>query len=369
MKYFILTLSICSFAISSLLFIKEFNIAEFKEEIEHTGFFQDANKSFANHGDEKIVCYRQTHRNFYIVMMSLAVSTLGFIYYGFEQKKKLSKELLTKNSEINNQNIEITHQKEIIEEKSKEVISGINYALHLQNAMLSNIGILKQLFNNTLVIYKPKDIVSGDFYWVEKIDNYIFIAVADCTGHGVPGAFMTVIGNSLLNQIVLENKNYSTSDILFQLHKKLHTTFISEKSEKQIHDGMDIAIIRYNIDNQELLFSGARRNILICEGENVFEVKGSRLTLDASKEPVHTYGEECLQMKKNSRIYLYTDGITDQLGGDNYKKFMAKNFINLLKNSTSLDMTKQEEMIKNNLTEWQGKHNQTDDILVLGIEI
>lgn len=362
MKYFILTLSLLSFLISSMLFVKEFNLAEFQKELTHTGLFKDADYAFTHAGKETLVCYRQTHRNFYILLMTLSVSSLGFIYYAFEQKKLLSKKLTIINAEV-------TKQSEIIENKNSEIISGINYAKHLQRAMLSNTNILKEYFSKYLILNKPKDIVSGDFYWVEKVDDYIFVAVADCTGHGVPGAFMTILGNSLLNQIVLENKVISTSLILSELNKKLFNTFATENLNDKVNDGMDIAIIRYECLSKEILFSGARRNMLILSIDSCQEIKGSRQSLGAEKNHVTSFGEEVTKLTKGDRIYLYTDGITDQLGGDNYKKFMTKNFKELLNSTKSFELNEQRKVVKDTIFNWKGNNNQTDDILLLGLEI
>lgn len=362
MKYLILTLSLLSFFISSLLFVKEFNLAELKQELEHTGLFKDAGAAFTHDGKETLVCYRQTHRNFYILLMTMSISSLGFIYYAFVQKNQLSKKLII----INN---EVVLKNQVIEEKNTEIISGINYAKHLQRAMLSNTNILKEYFSKYLIINRPKDIVSGDFYWVEKVGSYIFIAVADCTGHGVPGAFMTILGNSLLNQIVLENKIISTSEILSELNKRLFQTFVTEKEIDKVNDGMDIAIIRFDCLTKEVLFSGARRNLLVLSNDNCNEVKGSRQSLGAEKNHNTPFGEEALILNKGERIYLYTDGVTDQLGGENYKKFMTKNFKELLNSNKSLDLNQQREMIKGTITKWKGNNIQTDDILILGLEI
>lgn len=363
MKYFILTLSILSFCISSLLFIKEFNLAEFKEEIAHTGLFQDANASFTHSGEEKIVCYRQTHRNFYVLMMTLTVSSLGFIYYGFEQKKRLSKELLIKNEEV-------VQKSEIIEEKNKEIISGLNYAQRLQRAMLSDNEILGKRFPNSWILNKPKDIVSGDFYWMAEVDKYIYIAVADCTGHGVPGAFMTILGSTLLNQIIIENRVLETENILNDLCHKLYDTFYSENNDQKVNDGMDISLIRICTQNNILQFSGAKRNLLVVtENDKFTEMTGSRQMLSASKVNTESYGFETMNIIGKTRLYLYTDGITDQLGGRDYKKFMSKNFKNLVASSFDLPMPAQRQKTKEAFISWKGENTQTDDVMVIGIEI
>lgn len=363
MKYFILTLSILSFCISSLLFIKEFNLAEFKEEIAHTGLFQDANASFSHPGDEKIVCYRQTHRNFYILMMTLTVSSLGFIYYGFEQKKRLSKELLIKNEEV-------VQKSEIIEEKNNEIISGLNYAQRLQRAMLSDNEVLKKRFPNSWIINRPKDIVSGDFYWMAEVDKFIFIAVADCTGHGVPGAFMTILGSTLINQIIIENNTLETEQILNDLCHKLYDTFYSENQNQKVNDGMDISLIRICTESKELQFSGAKRSLLVVTEKDLYsELAGSRQMLSASKVNTESYGCEAMIAKGKTRLYLYTDGITDQLGGTDYKKFMSKNFKNLIANTFDLPMQDQRQKTKESFISWKGDNTQTNDVMVIGIEI
>jgi len=363
MKYFILTLSILSFCISSLHFVKDFNLVELKEELAHTGLFQDANSAFTHLGSEKIVCYRQTHRNFYVLMMTLTVSSLGFIYYAFEQKKRLSKELIIKNEEV-------VQKSDIIEEKNKEIISGLNYAQRLQRAMLSDNKILAKRFPNSWILNRPKDIVSGDFYWMTEVDNFIFIAVADCTGHGVPGAFMTILGSSLINQIIIENNVLETDNILNDLCHKLYDTFYSENQNKKVNDGMDISLIRVCTTTNTIQFSGAKRNLLVVTENNIYkEMIGSKQMLSASKINSESYGCESMTVQGKTRLYLYSDGITDQLGGNYYKKFMSKNFKNLLANTFDYSMNNQRQKTKDSFLNWKGTNDQTDDVMVIGIEI
>ncbi len=362
MKYLILSLSMLSFAISSMLFVKEFDIAEFKSDLKHSGFFKDVGDSFTHEGKEELVCYRQTHRNLYLLLLTISISSLGFIYYAFEQKKQLSKKLTETN-------IEVIKQNELIENINTEMLDGINYAKHLQRAMLSNTSVLKEYFKNYIILNRPKNIVSGDFYWVEKVDDYIFIAVADCTGHGVPGAFMTILGTSLLNQIVIENKIFSTSQILSTFNEKLLNSLVTEVENQKVNDGMDIALLRYDCNKSELMFSGAKRNMLLLSENDCKEIKGARQSIGEAKFLSIPFNEEIIKMNSSERVFIFTDGLTDQLGGENYKKFMSKNFKELLNSSKHLELSEQRIVIKNTISKWIGTNIQTDDILLLGFEV
>jgi serine phosphatase RsbU (regulator of sigma subunit) len=361
MKYLILTLSGLSFLISATLFIKEFDIHELKDEFEYSKMLSDAQNSFNKESSEKIVCYRQTHRNFYVLILTLSISSLGFIFYAFEQKKAIAKKLELSNSEITKKNI-------VIEQQNTEILSAMEYSKQVQRAMLSNYELLKEHFKEHFIFYKPKSIVGGDFYWINKVESYVFIACIDCTGHGVGGAFMTILANSLLNQIILEYKEISPSIILEKLNDLLIKTFTNNGNERSL-GGLDISIIRYCLEERELLISGAKRPVFIGSDDGLIELKTNKVSLGSEKNIGYKFDEQTRKMKKGDSIFMFTDGYPDQLGGENYKKYSSSKLNQLLSENYKKDMGTIRQQIKLENNQWKGINEQTDDILFIGLRV
>ncbi|MGZ3885308.1 MAG: PP2C family protein-serine/threonine phosphatase, partial [Bacteroidia bacterium] len=243
----------------------------------------------------------------------------------------------------------------------------INYAKRIQESILPADDMIAKVFDNSFVFYKPKDVVCGDFYWFTQKDDEAVIAAVDCTGHGVPGAFMTVIGNSLLNQIVNFSGVTDPGRILTQLDKKLQET-MQQHGNIITNDGMDAAICRYRINKREITFSGAKRPLYIFKQGELIEIKGN-------KSPIGSYGHEYdklfsehkISVNKNDTIYLFSDGLQDQFGGGDGKKFMIKRFRDMLGEIQNISMRDQAERIEREMTLWQKGYEQTDDMLLIGI--
>ncbi|MGZ3931786.1 MAG: PP2C family protein-serine/threonine phosphatase [Bacteroidia bacterium] len=249
----------------------------------------------------------------------------------------------------------------------KEIRDSINYAKRIQESILPADDMIAKVFDNSFVFYKPKDVVCGDFYWFTQKDDEAVIAAVDCTGHGVPGAFMTVIGNSLLNQIVNFSGVTDPGRILTQLDKKLQET-MQQHGNIITNDGMDAAICRYRINKREITFSGAKRPLYIFKQGELIEIKGN-------KSPIGSYGHEYdklfsehkISVNKNDTIYLFSDGLQDQFGGGDGKKFMIKRFRDMLGEIQNISMRDQAERIEREMTLWQKGYEQTDDMLLIGI--
>jgi serine phosphatase RsbU (regulator of sigma subunit) len=256
--------------------------------------------------------------------------------------------------------------------RSRELNESIIYAKRIQEGMMLKEKHLDRLFRESFLLFRPKDIVSGDFYWFTKLENKIIIAVADCTGHGIPGAFMSVLGISLLNQIVIEEKNTDVSFILQRLDHKLKKAFgySSElpEGDKYLYDGMDIALCCIDTDSKNFSFAGAFRPLYHIAGTELTRLEGSRypiggLNLEASRE----YDKKTMSYRSGDRLYLFTDGYQDQFGGRNNKKFMAAGFRKTLIKTSGLSMRTQQLELERIITEWADNYEQTDDILVVGI--
>jgi serine phosphatase RsbU (regulator of sigma subunit) len=263
---------------------------------------------------------------------------------------------------------------EVIEKSSKlelayrEIKDSITYAKRIQESILPSEELITKVFSNSFIFYRPKDIVCGDFYWFAQKGDEVILAAIDCTGHGVPGALMTVIGNSLLNQIVSTSTSTDPAVILNQLDKKLLETFQQHGHASGTNDGMDAAIFRYRINKREITFAGAKRPLYMFKNGELIEVKGN-------KSPIGSFGHEYdklftshkLSVSNNDTVYLFSDGVQDQFGGEGGKKFMIKRFRELLAEIQPLSMVEQAKKINKEMDRWQGQYEQTDDMLLIGI--
>lgn len=265
---------------------------------------------------------------------------------------------------------EVVRQKEIIEEKNKHITDSILYAKRIQQAILPSDNFIKESLPDSFVIYKPKDIVSGDFYWVEKKENKILFAVVDCTGHGVPGAFMSIVGYNGLNQAVNEYGMSTPSDILNRLNQSVSETLHQKNTESAIRDGMDIALCSIDFKNKKLEFAGAFNPVYLIRGKELIEIKADKQPIGAFVGEIYcSFTNHVIDLKKGDQIYISSDGYADQFGGDNGKKFMRKNFKDLLLKNKSKSIEQQGEILDETFEAWRGKLEQVDDICVIGIKI
>ncbi|MBN8702170.1 MAG: SpoIIE family protein phosphatase [Bacteroidetes bacterium] len=257
-------------------------------------------------------------------------------------------------------------------EKNEEIISSISYAQQIQNAVLPFQHTIDAIIPNSFILYKPRGIVSGDFYWLHEInkDNYIIVC-ADCTGHGVPGAFMTFIGNNSLSQIVVEGKTTEPVQILTELDKKITATLKQEKATLAlVQDGMDLSLLKVNKETKEFIFTSAKRSaILIRNTGELQELKGSKFSLGGIHVAEKLFYEQQIKYKEGDMIYLFTDGYIDQFGVKSDKKFMIKRFRELLSTIYHLPLNEQRQKLEFVIEQWKGNIQQTDDILVMGIKL
>ncbi len=260
-------------------------------------------------------------------------------------------------------------QRQRVEDKKQEITDSINYAKRIQYAVLPQEETILRSIPLSFIYYNPRDIVSGDFFWFYEIDrdNYILVC-ADCTGHGVPGAFMTVIGSSLLNQIVIENKITKPAEILIQLDKGITAMLKQQKEHHQvIQDGMDLTLLRVNKVAREFILTSAKRPTIFIRNKEIRELKGSKFTLGGIRAGEKSFEEISVKYEDDDVLYLFTDGYVDQFGGPDNKKFMIKRFRNVISEIHHLPVQEQKQKIESTFTEWMGPHEQTDDVLVVGI--
>jgi serine phosphatase RsbU (regulator of sigma subunit) len=269
--------------------------------------------------------------------------------------------------QVRERTYEVIEKGKKLEIAYKEIKDSINYAKRIQESILPNNDMILNAFPNSFVFYRPKDVVCGDFYWFGQRGDEAVIAAVDCTGHGVPGALMTVIGNSLMNQIVTSSGITGPSAILTQLDIKLHDT-LKQHGNIITNDGMDAAVCRYRISKNEFTFSGAKRPLYLYKHGDLIEIKGDKSPIGSFiHESNKLFSEHKIPVNKGDTIYLFTDGLQDQFGGGNGKKFMIKRFRELLSGVQDKPMNEQYGIIEKAMDSWQTGYEQTDDMLLVGI--
>jgi len=255
-------------------------------------------------------------------------------------------------------------QKEKIERAHKEIRDSINYAKRIQTAILPPERLVKKYLADSFILYKPKDIVAGDFYWLESKGETILFAAADCTGHGVPGAMISVLCHSALNRSVREYGLINPGKILDKTREIVLQEF--DKSDDEVMDGMDIALC--SLAGNQLLFAGAQRPLFIIRNKEIIEIKGSKQPIGVNWN-IKPFECNSFELEKGDVIYLFSDGVTDQFGGDSGKKFLISRFKKLLLSVHSESMDKQKQLIDDGFEAWRGYEDQIDDVCVIGVRI
>ncbi len=263
--------------------------------------------------------------------------------------------------------IEKSHHE--IKQKNKDIVDSINYALKIQSAILPPFEEIKASFKEIFILFKPKDIVSGDFYFHTRAGNKVLIAAVDCTGHGVPGALMSMIGNDLLHNIVHERNITTPSEILDNLHEGVTKALKQDSAFTESKDGMDLALMCFDFENSELQYAGAYRPLYLVRDGAITEYKADKFPIGNVTQQRSNFTNHVISLQKNDCIYAFSDGYADQFGGPNGKKFMVKKFQNLLLEINHLSINEQYKHITKNIDDWRGIYEQVDDILVIGIRV
>ena len=286
-----------------------------------------------------------------IVIVMIGLATV-FLFFRFREKKRLNEVILS--------------QKEELQQKQMEIVDSINYAKHLQDAILPSRNTIESFLEDSFVFYQPKAIVAGDFYWIEKTKEKIIFAVADCTGHGVPGAMVSMICHGALNRAVREFNLLDTGMILDKTRDLVAEYFI--QSEKDIRDGMDIAICAWDFNSNTIQYSGANNPIWYVRDNTINEIKPSKQSVGITTKylPFETHE---VQLKKNDVFYLFTDGFPDQFGGERGKKYKYKRFKELLLKISSKTVNDQKNALEKEFLEWKKDFEQVDDVCVMGVRL
>jgi len=274
---------------------------------------------------------------------------------------------------------ELVARNKEVSEKNKEINDSINYAQRIQNAVLPSQESISSLLPNHFILFKPRDIVSGDYYWLTKIRNKTIVVVADCTGHGVPGALMSMLGISLLNKLFIDKEDISAAkvldklrdDVIKSLNDNAKTADYEEKeyAYEKVKDGMDMAIMIFDFDKHKMQYSGAYNPFYLVRNKELYHFKGDRMPVGFYFEKNVSFTNQEIDLEKGDIIYAFSDGYVDQIDESGSKKFLTKNFKNLLLEINNLSMEDQKEVLNTKIEEWKGDHDQVDDILVMGIKI
>lgn len=267
------------------------------------------------------------------------------------------------------QNLVIEGQKQLVDEKNAEIIDSITYARTIQQALTPAEDELRGAFADAFVIARPKSIVSGDFYWYTCHNGFHFVAIADCTGHGVPGAFMSLLGMSFLNELVSSQQQPEPAALLNELRNKVVASLNKESGSHGKQDGMDMVLLRFDLQHHLLDFSGANNSIYIASGSELLELRGDKMPVGLYYGKTTSFTNHRVKLQPGDRIFAFTDGLPDQFGGPGNKKFMYRRVEQVFTDFRKAPLHELKTALEQRLAEWQGHHEQIDDITCLGIEI
>jgi serine phosphatase RsbU (regulator of sigma subunit) len=284
-----------------------------------------------------------------------------------KQKEHLEQVVKERTAEVVEQKAEIEKQKEIVEEKNRDIMDSIRYAKRLQDAILPTNEYIRDCFREAFVFFRPKDIVSGDFYFVRKIENKVYFAAVDCTGHGVPGAFVSIVGNNALNRALKEYGLTTPSDILDKLTELVVDAFRQE-GILDVRDGMDIALCCLDLDTKILEYAGANNPLYIISGEELTEIKANKQPVGLFEERVPFTNHE-VQLNDHDVVVLFTDGYADQFGGPQGKKYKYAKFKNFLIDHSQEPLSELHTHLVGEFDEWIEGHEQIDDVCILGVRV
>lgn len=320
--------------------------------------------------------HEKTKQRYLYLFIVISFSIIILAVREFHQKKKANRILTITNSEIE-------AQKKMLEQRTREITDSLRYARHIQKAILHSTLQPRDYFSDSFLIFQPKEMVSGDFYWFKRLDNQLLFAIADCTGHGTPGAFMSIIGTFGLNQIVNEFKETSPAKILNHLNNLFHKSF-EQREGAEIFDGMDIGICNLDLQTNEIKFSGANIGLNIIRKSSapaatsivlhqtdehiIYQTKYNKQSIGYFVSSTQ-YTTQAIQLLPNDCLYIFSDGYIDQFGGPKSKKFLHSELRSLLCRICQLPMAEQENVLMQTFNEWKGDCNQIDDVTFLGVRI
>ena len=314
------------------------------------------------------------------IALALVALIAFFVFRSYRIKKKSNilleaqrDEILQKNEELLQLNEEITVQRELIEkhrdivlQRQQEITDSIRYAKRIQAAVMPQREMFVEVVPDYFIYFKPRDIVSGDFYWMKKLEKHIVVAAADCTGHGVPGAFMSLLGIAFLNEIVNENL-IDAAGILNVLRLRIIEALHQTWKDDEAKDGMDIALSIINLETKELQYAGAYNPLYLFRNGELIERKADKMPIGIHIKEPRDFTNQSIQLEENDSVYMFSDGYIDQFGGEDGSKYKSRKFKELLHNIQGKLMSEQKEIINETHKNWKGNQKQLDDILIIGM--
>jgi len=303
----------------------------------------------------------------YIIIGVLILLSIIRIYTRrlIAEKERLERIVAQRTAEVVAQKEEIELQHEQISEQNEQIKSSINYASKIQQAVLPPQETIDRVLSDCFVLYLPRDIVSGDFYWITELRGLKYYAVADCTGHGVPGGFMSMMGMSFLNEIISQEQDLAAGAILDKLRDNIISSLHQTGKIGENKDGMDIALVIIDPKTNQAQFAGANNPLILIRDDEVITFKSDKMPIGIYFKAV-PFTTHTFEIKKGDVLYTYSDGYVDQFGGFDARKFMSKNFKELLLKIHKLPMSEQREILDKTLIEWVGNLERIDDVAVMG---
>ena len=306
--------------------------------------------------------YQLTKSNF---RLNNAIETINLFNSKLKQQKE---EIIAQRNLIEEKNAHLKKTSNIIKQKNKDVTDSISYAQRIQSALLPSENYIDNILNDYFILFKPKDIVSGDFYWIKQKKEKIIIAAADCTGHGVPGAFMSILGITILNDIT-DKYNLNANEILNHLRQDIIDVLYKYSDSLNTRDGMDIALYIINNKTKILQFAGAYNPLYLIRNNQFYKYKADKMQIGIPRSSLSSFLNQEIAIQKNDSIYIFSDGYIDQFGKFDKEKFKTKRFQKLLVSINEMPMNEQKNVLNNTIETWKGEVEQTDDILVVGVKI
>ena len=295
------------------------------------------------------------------IVISLAF-TLALVFFLFRSVRSIlmAEDKLTQDLVLSKHNLE---------ERNRDIMDSIKYAKKIQEAILPAISCMEKILPKSFILFKPRDIVSGDFYWFKEIDEFIIIASVDCTGHGVPGAFMSMIGSVLLEDIVSKKQTTDPNVILDLLHQKVVQALKQDAIDTDSKDGMDIALCVIHKKSNKLAYAGACRPLVIVRRNEVQQIKADCFPIGGTMYDRNNYTAHKVEIQEGDQFYIFSDGYPDQFGGEKGKKYMTIRFRKFLLSISNKTMNEQKILLDNEFNQWKGKEEQVDDVLVIGFQV
>ncbi|HET6990002.1 MAG TPA: SpoIIE family protein phosphatase, partial [Bacteroidia bacterium] len=286
-----------------------------------------------------------------------------------ENERVLEAKVIERTEEVVRQKEEIEIQNQKLEIVYKHITDSIRYAKRLQDAILPPLSFVNRLLPESFILFKPKDIVSGDFYWMYEKGNRVYVSAVDCTGHGVPGAFMSIVGNNMLNQIVKERPGLNAGEMLDELNILAGKTINQHSEEGAVRDGMDMTLCIFDPNTRIMDMAGANNSLYLFRDGEMKEYKADKIPIGYVEGNSRSFTNHNIQLEKGDTVYLFSDGYADQFGGPKGKKFMVGQFRTFLQQIHQLPLPEQMRTLDATIEQWRGNLEQVDDILVIGFRV